>query len=288
MSLEHGHVEGAHMKRVADGLLLALAAGGVACSSAPAEGEPRTSEEPAGGAALTGHWSCIDEPRPPPPDNYPEEVQYVFPLVDVLTNTPLHGWTVYVCGIGDLTCVSPSPPTFDLIGTEQVVAVKVPADRGVFLEIEVAGYFPASLVLDGALYADQRGPTVEMYSWAAVQALGEQAQVPVEPQLGLLSIRGFDCDGNVAVGASYVLNESTDTSSVPFTFADGMFGTSLPPPFADAATLQRARSGDKFMNVPPGFVFASGILPDSNTLFGSATAMVRTGRVTNAEMRVRH
>jgi hypothetical protein len=60
---------------------------------------------------------------------------------------------------------------------------------------------------------------------------------------------------------------------------------SLPPAGADAVTLWRARSANNFMNVAPGFVFAQGLLPNYNRVFGSASAIVRVGEVTNVEMR---
>jgi hypothetical protein len=96
------------------------------------------------------------------------------------------------------------------------------------------------------------------------QALAMQVGVTLEPELGHLLIRVFDCEGAPASGVQL----SNDRGGEPFSFVSG-----LPSTGADVTTADGLGG---FINVPPVLVVLQGVEVDDKRVISTPSVSVRS------------
>jgi hypothetical protein len=220
-------------------------------------------------------WSCIEGRRPllPPPEGRPETVTYTVSIVDWVTQEAPPGLTIRVCNRIDALCneplavVTPEP--------SRQVSFPLPARFEVYLVLEATEHVPATYYFDGPVTESRVGGLIQLLRLSTAAGLAQQfLGTQLDPTMGVLALRSYDCNGAIAAGAVF---EMEPNMGVPYTLINGAPTRSIVP--TDASGIAG------FANVPQGGFLVRGFVADDTREFGLANFTVAPANLNIVEVR---
>lgn len=217
-------------------------------------------------------WSCLGAVARTPPASAVGAVRLVYSLqvLDIATLRPGSGIFVRACGLTDLEC---EQPLSEPVAVKADGWVDIPLFEGFtgYLEITGPEVLPGVVVLSDPLTEDSApGYPYLILSAAVLGALGRAVNVPVDPALGLVSIRVFDCQGVTAPGVRL----TKLGPGAPWYFVSGL------PSSVEQATDSEGFGG--FANSPPGLSQVDALTAEGVSVSGALNMMVRPGWVSHS------
>lgn len=129
-------------------------------------------------------------------------VYYGLQLVDLATMMPFPDVTVTACPLIDPMCQTPAAGPMPVAATG-FVDVPVYENFVGYLQIESPNAVPYIFHLpDDGLRTDRDFP-LAMISRESLAGLSATLRVPIDPTLGAIAVRAFDCDGKPAEGVTF-------------------------------------------------------------------------------------
>lgn len=259
------------------GVLTVVAVSSMSACTELAPGSDRLSSEVAANlpdaAPPDPRWACLDEPEPGGADLLTPSVELTLAIVDSITAAAPQGLTARPCEKIDVGCAMPLTAATAVGDDGQV---HLPVHRGFdgYIEITSPSSVPTMYFLNRGLARDSREQLTTISS-AALAALAAQGNVALDPALGHLLIRAFDCLGAPASGVEL----SSNVGGLPFAFVDG-----LPNVGADVTTDSGIGG---FVNVPVGLAVLEGRRVTGGRSLGQANVVVRGGWFTYGDVEPR-
>lgn len=202
-----------------------------------------------------GNWSCLrSDTEPPPLPGVPgARVLYGIRLVDLATGMPFPDVTVRACSLVDPECKAPVTPMLPA-NADGIVEIPLTENFLGYLEIDSPSAVPYIFHLPDGGLRTMRDFDLAMISRENFEGLSQALGVPLDPVMGAIAVRAFDCGRNPAEGV--MLNNSTGGQA-------WYFDVSLP-------TLGRTytdRGGlGGFVNARPGVADFDALLTDGTQL----------------------
>jgi hypothetical protein len=228
---------------------------------------------PADNAGEDPRWSCLaDEPAPSAPQELGNStVTYTIFIADTITRQPPPGLEVSACSPLDIDCSEPMATGIrpDADGS---VRARVPRNFSGFFRVLSDNTVPAVLFIDGALVADTSASPMLLIGQTPFLALTQSQGVAIDPQMGHLLLRGYDCDTNPAPGVRF----TNDRGGQPFAFVDGL------PVVGQTVTDAEGTGG--FLNVLPGLAVVQSREVRGEVLLRTASGRVRPGWFTYVDL----
>lgn len=227
---------------------------------------PQTSQpvQPdAGPSPSDTRWGCLDAPASPMASPLVPQVDLSLTVIDTVTNAPPAGLAARACSRLDVMCENPLTPDVSP-AIDGAMHLLVPQQFNGFVEIRSPSTVPTLYFINRELMRN----TVESFaiiSTAALAGLAVQGNVTLEPALGHVLIRTFDCERAPASGVQL----SNDKGGRPFAFVDGF------PVVGRDETTEDGIGG--FINVPLDYVVLQGIVREHGTSLSNASVIVRPG-----------
>lgn len=188
-------------------------------------------------------------------------VDLALAVTDSVTNTVPAGLSARACPRLDVFCDTPVgaavAPTVD-----GMVHLPVPQSFAGYVEITSPTGVPTMYFLNRPVMRDTL-EVLPLVSRLALGGLAQQAGIVLDPALGHLLIRVFDCAG---VPASDI-ELSTNVGGTAFVFVDGL------PNVGVDVTSEAGLGG--FVNVPMGYAVLQGRLLPLDSVIGTANVVVR-------------
>jgi hypothetical protein len=238
-------------------------------------------------------WSCLGQPTLQAATVPP--VRYRTDVVDWVTGGPPSGLEVCVCAqvdiaqpqpdagvvacdmpLGDAGCFN--PPILSN------VAIDLPPRSDIYMAFLAQKTVPDSLYFNRPPTSDLDGrPPIRLITFATAQSLAESFGLMLDPTLGLVVMRVFDCNGNPAPGVRFTI-EPAPSNLIPFAYSND-----APSPLLKSTDIT-GQFG--FGNAIPGSAKASAFLTNGtdndltdDTPIGSVTFTVRAGWATLVDFR---
>lgn len=213
------------------------------------------------GSRVDPRWACLDEP--PGASAVALVAQPVLTLapVDIASGAPPEGLTARACQRLDVDCLSPVVNGVTL-SEDNALHLRVPRGFDGFVELTSPASVPTMYFVNRPMLVD-RVESFRLLNPRGLQALAMQGGVTLEPELGHLLIRVFDCEGAPASG----IQLSNDRGGEPFSFVNG-----LPSTGADVTTADGLGG---FVNVPPVLVVLQGLKVDDERVISTPSVSVR-------------
>lgn len=251
---------------VARALLSALVMG---CSSFDGGSDvlttPALAPASARGSAPGSDWSCLGttEATPLPIAVGQGRVVYSVQALDFTTRQPSRGLMARACALADVQCAEPVTPW---LPTDDQGWIDLTLSQGFagYLEFQGEGRAPGTFYL-GEPLSESTTLNYPIYSIAreGLVALAGILGITLEPQLGLLGLRSFDCNGVTAPDVTF----SKLGVGERWYFADGL-------PTVTATTTGSDGYGG-FANVPPGVASVDALAPTGVSVSGARSMVVR-------------
>jgi len=215
-------------------------------------------------------WACLGQAEPPSAVALRPSVGLTLAVVDPALQTTPAGLQVRACNRIDVECANPARPA---TGMSSDGLVHLSLDQGFngFLEITSPSIVPFLFFVSRPLQTE-RQETLNVIGPGALQALAGVGDVVLDPTLGLLLLRAFDCQGELVSGVQV----SNDAGGQPFNFIDG-----LPSVGNDVSSLDGIVG---YLNVPVGSVVGQGLELDKGQLTGRVNVVVRRGWFTYGDL----
>jgi hypothetical protein len=245
----------------AAGVLAALAA----CTElAPGSDRlPQASQpiQPDAGPPREARWGCLDAPIATTAAPLMSRVDLALTVTDIVTNAPPAGLTARACARLDVNCETPLTPEV-VPAVDGALHLSVQQRFDGFVEIRSPTTVPTMYFINQSLMRD-RAESFGIISMGALSGLAAQGNVTLDPTLGQVLIRTFDCQGEPAGGVQL----SNDKGGQPFAFVGGL------PVVGQDETTEDGLGG--FVNVPLDYVVLQGIVREHGTALGNASVTVR-------------
>lgn len=252
-------------------LLLALQAS--ACTEL-APGTDRLGAVVAGNLPEAGaadpRWACLDEPPPGAADRVVPEVELTLNVIDTISGAAPEGLTARACEKLDVTCATPLAEPVG-VGDDGLLHLPVHRLFDGFVEITSPSSVPTMYFLNRELTRDST-EALTIIGVAALSALAGQGGVELDPMLGHLLIRAFDCLGAPASGVELF----SSVGGLAFAFVDGL------PSVGQVVTSAQGLGG--FVNVPVGLAVLEGRRVEGARTLGQANVVVRSGWFTYGDV----
>lgn len=213
--------------------------------------------------AADTRWGCLDEPIATAAVPLVPRVDLALTVTDTVTGAPPEGLSVRACARLDVDCDNPLTPDVSP-AIDGAMHLSVPQRFDGFVEIRSPATVPTLYFMNQELMRDT-AESFAIISTLALAGLAAQGNVTLDPVLGHVLIRTFDCEGAPASGVQL----SSDMDGSPFAFVDGF------PVVGRDETTGDGIGG--FVNVPDGFVVLQGIVRSHGTSLGNASVIVRSG-----------
>jgi hypothetical protein len=184
-------------------------------------------------------------------------------VIDTVTNAPPEGLAARACARLDVMCENPLTPDVSP-ADDGAMHLSVPQLFDGFVEIRSPSTVPTLYFINRDLMRDT-AESFAIIGTAALAGLATQGNVTLEPALGHVLIRTFDCEREPASGVEL----SSDKGGRPFAFVDGF------PVVGRDETTEDGIGG--FINVPLDIVVVQGIVREHGTALSNATVVVRPG-----------
>lgn len=243
-------------------LLLALSA---ACTElAPGSDKldfARTSLMEAG-SRVDPRWACLDAAPEASAVALGASPVLTLAAVDIASGAPPEGLTARACRRLDVDCLAPVVSGVTL-ADDNALHLQVPRGFDGFVELTSPTSVPTMYFVNQPMLVD-RVESFRLLNPLGQQALATQVGVTLEPDLGHLLIRVFDCDGAPASGVRL----SNDRGGEPFSFVNG-----LPNTGADVTTADGLGG---FINVPPVLIVLQGLKVDDARVISTPSVSVRS------------
>jgi hypothetical protein len=221
------------------------------------------SVQPDAGPPSDTRWGCLDRPISTVATSLEPTVQLSLSVNDTVTGMPPAGLTARACARLDVQCNTPLTPDV-ITAIDGALHLDVPQQFDGFVELRSPATVPTMFFINQALLRD----TAEGFgiiSGLALAGLAMGGGVVLDPALGHVLIRTFDCQGNPASGVEL----SNNKGGQPFAFVRGL-----------PVVGQDETSGDGiggFVNVPLDYVVLQGIVVEHGGTLGTASVTVRPG-----------
>ncbi|HKO94441.1 MAG TPA: hypothetical protein VJU61_24975, partial [Polyangiaceae bacterium] len=224
----------------------------------------------AGAERADPRWACLGKAEPPSAVALRPSVGLTLAVLDPALQTTPESLLVRACNRIDVDCMSPALPA---AGVSSDGLVHLSLDQGFngFLEITSPTIVPFLFFVSRPLQTE-RQESLNVIGPTTLQALAGSGDVVIDPTLGFLLLRSFDCQGELASGVSV----SNGAGGEPFNFVDGL------PNVGGDVTDANGIVG--FVNVPTGSVVGQGLEPDSGQLAGTVNVVVRQGWFTYGDL----
>jgi hypothetical protein len=237
---------------------------------------PLTTELPNGASTASGPWSCLGKQPPvsPPSELGSTNVTFTIFIADTVTREPPDGLLVSACSPLDIECARPMADSV-APDADGFVRVRVPRNFAGFFRVVSDQTVPAALFIDGAVAADTIAAPMLLIGQGPFQVLTQSQGVAIDPGMGHLLLRAYDCDREAAPGVRF----TSDKGGQPFAFVDGL------PVVGQTVTDAEGTGG--FLNVLPGLaVVQSWQASGSGLLMRTASGRVRAGWFTYVDLDV--
>jgi hypothetical protein len=215
-------------------------------------------------------WACLDEPPSGAAARVVPTVELTLVVTDVVMRAVPAGLQGRACAKADVLCETPLTPSVGL-GEDGGLHLSVPQRFDGFVELESPSTVSTLYFLDRELMRDST-EALTVVTTVALGALAAQGNVVLDPTLGHLLVRTFDCVGAPAAGVRL----TTQAVGTPFAFVDGL------PNIGRDVTTGDGVGG--FVNVPPGFAVVEGYRVDGERPLGAANVVVRAGWFTYGDV----
>lgn len=215
-------------------------------------------------------WACLGQANGGGADRLVPTIDLALAVADSLTGAVPEGLSARACPRLDVLCDTPVGAAVAAT-VDGMVHLAVPQTFNGYVEITSPGGVPTMYFLNRTLMRD----TVEFLPLVSRMALGglaQQASIVLEPMLGHLLIRAFDCVGAPARDVEL----STNGGGTPFVFVDGL------PNVGVDVTADGGVGG--FVNVPMGYAVLQGRLVPRDVVIGTASVVVRPGWFTYGDV----
>lgn len=225
-----------------------------------------------GQASESGEWSCLDDvPSAAPAALGNTTVTYTVFIADTVTRQPPPGLVVSACSSLDIECAS---PMVDGIRPDDdgFVRAQVPVNFSGFFRVTSSSTVPAVLFFGGTLSQDTTAVPMLVIGQTAFQALAQNQGVALDPQMGHLLLRAYDCESNLVPNISF----RDDRGGQPFAFVGGL------PVVGQTVTDAQGSAG--FLNVLPGLAVVESIREDDGVVTSTASGRVRSGWFTYVDL----
>lgn len=190
---------------------------------------------------------------------------YSLQLLDLATLQPSAGLQVRACGLTDLNCERPVVAPL-VVRADGWVDIPLFVGFTGYLEVTGEGVLPGIIVPSDPLTLDSEpGYPYLTLSQLALSALGRAVNIEVDPALGMLSVRAFDCQGVTAPGVQL----TKVGPGTPWYFVSGL------PSSIERKTDAEGFGG--FANAPPGLAQVNALTAEGTSISGELNMMVRPG-----------
>ena len=213
-------------------------------------------------------WACLDEPPPGSAALNTASVVLTLAVTDIVTLRPPEGLLARACAKVDVLCGSPTTASVT-VAEDGALHLGVPQGFDGFVELTSPATVSTMFFLDRPLMSDS-SESFTIVSQAALAGLAMQGNVTLDPNLGHLLVRTFDCLGAPASEVSLV----SDVDGTAFAFVDGLPNPGLSVTTADGLV--------GFVNVPIGYAVLQARRRER--LIGTASLFVRPGWFTYGDM----
>jgi hypothetical protein len=223
--------------------------------------------------AADPRWACLDEPAGGAASLVVPIVELTLVVTDVVMRAAPAGLQGRACAKADVLCET---PLTDAVGLEDDGALHllVPQRFDGFVELTSPSTVSTLFFLDRELIRDST-EALTVVTTVALGALAAQGNVVLDPALGHLLVRTFDCVGAPAAGVRL----ETQAGGTPFAFVDG-----LPNIGRDVTTADGVGG---FVNVPLGYAVVEGYRVEGDRSLGTANVVVRQGWFTYGDVEPR-
>jgi hypothetical protein len=221
------------------------------------------SVQPDAGPPPDTRWGCLDGPISTAAAPLVPTVELALSVADTVTGMPPAGLTARACARLDVMCSTPLTPDVSP-AIDGALHLAVPQEFDGFVELRSPATVPTMFFINQALMrntADGFG----IISGLALAGLAMGGGVMLDPALGHVLIRTFDCQGNPASGVEL----SNNRGGQPFAFERGL------PVVGQDETTGDGVGG--FVNVPLDYVVLRGIVVEHGIELGTASVTVRPG-----------
>lgn len=245
--------------------------GAVAALSACTElapGEDRlpqrsAANQPDAALARDPRWGCLDDPEPGRADPLVPTVELALRVFDIVTNEPPEGLVGRACGRLDVMCNTPLTPDVSP-GPDGALRLQVRQEFDGYVELRSPSTVSTMFFIDQPLMSDS-ADEFAIVSTVALAGLALQGNVTLDPSLGHVLVRTFDCEGAPASGVALANNIGGEV----FAFVNGL------PTVGESVTTANGVGG--FVNVPPTYATLQGIVAASGREVGTVAVFVRPG-----------
>lgn len=212
-------------------------------------------------------WSCLGRAgtAPIPLAIGQGRIVYSVQALDFTTRQPSRGLMARACALADVQCAEPVSPW---LPTDDQGWIDITLSQGFvgYLEFQGEGRAPATFYLGEPL---NESTTLNYPIYAIAQegliALAGILGITLDPQLGLVALRTFDCGGVTAPNVAFAKSGAGERWYI----ADGL-------PTVTATTTGSDGYGG-FANVPPGVASVDALAPTGVSVSGARSMVVRPG-----------
>lgn len=213
------------------------------------------------GAPVDPRWVCLEEPGAASAIALGAEPVLTLAPVDIASGLPPDDLTARACQRLDVDCLTPVVSGVGL-AADGAVHLPVPPGFDGFVELTSPSSVPTMYFVNQPMFAN-RVESFRLLNPLGLLALATQGGVTLDPELGHLLIRTFDCEGAPAEG----IQLSNDRGGQSFSFVAG-----LPSIGVDVTTADGLGG---FVNVPPVLVVLRGRLVEDERVVGTPSVSVR-------------
>ena len=259
-----------HGAHVACGAWLALAACTELAPGSDRLDQTVVSNLPDAGADLDPRWACLEEPSLGGADRLVPTVELTLAVTDTVTGTTPAALNVRACAKLDVSCSTPLTAAVG-IADDGLVHLTVRQGFDGFVELTSPNIISTLYFLNRPLMRDS-AKALATVSTVALGALAAQGNVTLDPTLGHVLVRAFDCFGDPAAGVELW----SDVGGLPFVIIAGL------PSVGVQVTTEAGVGG--FVNVPVGYAVLDGRWVAGDRRFGTANVVVRQGWFTYGDV----
>lgn len=218
-------------------------------------------QPPDAGPPPDERWGCLEDGLPMPAAPLVRTVELALTVIDTVTQAPPPGLTARACSRLDAMCATPLTPNVSP-AVDGALHLDVPQQFDGFVEITSPSTVPTMYFINRNLMRN----TTEAFGVIGIAALAGLAaggNVTLDPTLGNVLIRTFDCQRQPAGGVQL----SNDKGGLPFSFVNG-----LPVVGRDETTPDGVGG---FVNVPVDYVVLQGIVTSHGEPLSTASVITR-------------
>jgi hypothetical protein len=215
-------------------------------------------------------WACLGDTTAAGAVALRPSVELSLTVVDIASNVPPPGLTARACSRLDVSCLSPVATNVS-VASDGALHLSVMQGFDGYVELTSPSSVPTMFFFNEQVMVNT-ADAFTIVSPMSLTALGASGGVAIDPQLGQLLVRTFDCEGARASGVQI----SNRAGGEVFSFADG-----LPVVGLDVTTADGIGG---FVNVRPGLVFLQGIEVGSQRVSGTASVVVRQSWLTYGDV----